>query len=192
MKTKKGFTLIEMIIVLAIIGIFAAMLMPSWGNMIASARWRSANNKAKAIFNAAQTVATDFKFRERSQGENYMTSTGDFYFYWDGSTGYKCDSSGNPDGSGSDVDFGNEKMGSSIKKIVDDGMVYKIYIKNYQVKSVTCGRFESDGYIGAYPVTVEKFLETSEHTLGEIRGAHVKGADMKNFVTPPPADEETE
>ena len=108
MKTKKGFTLIEMIIVLAIIGIFAAMLMPSWGNMLSSAKWRSANNKAKAIFNAAQTVATDFKFRERSQGKNYMTSDTDtdFYFYWDGSNGYKCDASGNPVGSGSDIDFG--------------------------------------------------------------------------------------
>lgn len=62
---KKGFTLIELIIVIAIIGVLMGVLIPSWGNYMSRSRTRAQNLKAKTIFNAAQTFATDLKFAER-------------------------------------------------------------------------------------------------------------------------------
>lgn len=73
---KKGFTLIELIIVIAIIGILAGVLIPSWGNYIQRARTRSQNLKAKTVLNAAQTIVTDMKFSERRHMNDYMSATG--------------------------------------------------------------------------------------------------------------------
>ncbi len=114
---KKGFTLIELIIVIAIIGVLAGVLIPSWGAYIRRARTRSQNLKAKTILNAAQTVVTDMKFSERKGRNKYLAASGaerenlaekylydsnpadladytEWYYYWDGSTGALTDDTG--------------------------------------------------------------------------------------------------
>ena len=49
MKKVKGFTLIEMIIVLAIIGILGGILIPSWMNYIANSKIKKQNDKIKIL-----------------------------------------------------------------------------------------------------------------------------------------------
>ena len=66
-KTKKGFTLMELVIVLAILGILLAIIVPSWGYFIRRSRERSANAKAKVVFNAAQTEVTRVSMKERPE-----------------------------------------------------------------------------------------------------------------------------
>ena len=77
MKKKKGFSLIELIVVIAIISILMAILIPSWGYFIRRSRERSANAKARIIFNAAQNACTEYMQSEKNIAEasRYIGST---------------------------------------------------------------------------------------------------------------------
>ncbi len=228
MRKQKGFTLIELIIVIAIFGILMGVLVPSWGYFLERGRIRTQNNKAKAIFNAAQTIVTDLNFAERRHVNAY-TSTTDadtkkaalthlysqvprvedtaekrvWYYYWDGNEGYRCDADGikltkdNLDKSSDTDDYTDEefsalmidewdeKIGAYIKKIVDEqDMVYKFYVKDYKVMSVVSSRFESDRYLGAYPISLDKVDEldrTNAISISDIKSAGVQSATMTYF-----------
>lgn len=181
-KMKKGFTLIEMVVVVSIIGILIAILVPTWNYFVTQAKLTTQNNNSRVIFNAAQSECIKYKFRDRElikeiarleAQKNTETDSGklatinqkieeanaklylggadeDFYFYWDGNSGYACDASLTDAGKSSTV---NEAFGKAVNNKVEtpDSVVYKIHIKNYQVRSVVVGKNEKDHVLGAYP-----------------------------------------
>ncbi len=120
MRKRKGFTLIELIIVIAILGVLLGLLAPFGARWLQRSRIRTQNMKAKAAFNAAQTIVTELEFSERKFVTLYndpMTTTdqrtiatnhiytplngvngetaSDWYYYFSNGTGYRCDSDGN-------------------------------------------------------------------------------------------------
>ena len=62
---RKGFTLLEMMIVLAIIGILTTILIPTITSYITRSRLNTANANAKVIFNSLQTIVQEYEFNER-------------------------------------------------------------------------------------------------------------------------------
>ncbi len=120
MRKKKGFTLIEMIIVVAILGVLLGVLAPFGARWLQRSRMRAQNMKAKAAFNAAQTIVTELEFHERKFLTLYndpMTSAAqkaiavnhiytpingvngegasDWYYYFSNGNGFRCDANGN-------------------------------------------------------------------------------------------------
>lgn len=58
-KSQKGFTLVELVVVIAIIGVLAAILVPSMLNYVKKSRLKTANSNAKTAYNAAAELIAD-------------------------------------------------------------------------------------------------------------------------------------
>ncbi|WKY43841.1 prepilin-type N-terminal cleavage/methylation domain-containing protein [Eubacteriaceae bacterium ES2] len=60
MKNQKGFTLVEIIVVLVIIGVLAAFTVPTMLGFVAEAKGKAYIAEAREVYVAAQAVATEF------------------------------------------------------------------------------------------------------------------------------------
>lgn len=198
-KSKKGFTLIELIVVIAIMGILMAIIIPSWNYYIRRSREREAAAQAKVVFNAAQIEATRLSVKERNivnklsdptldsvertelEAKLFMGS-GDFYYYWNSETqtGEKVTEENLPDGNASDLE--NAAFGRAINNVSGGEGVYKVYVHNYNVQSVVYCELETGRYKGTYPVVMD---DLPSDTRTEVRGNAMLSVDMKNLTLAP-------
>lgn len=71
-KSAKGFTMMEMIIVVAIIGILSGVLAPAMASYIRKSRISQQESNARTVYNAVQTQLQEFQFMERGEPVQYL------------------------------------------------------------------------------------------------------------------------
>ena len=162
----KGFTLTEMIIVIAIIGILAAILAPTMTTYYWKSRVKSANSDAKMVYNAAQTaaqrfIAKDQPFRSgtladanRTSGlENIMVIS-----YANGAFSYSV--TGYPYAFGTGASAGADEavaeIVASVNRTVSDAAqkCWTVQIHNYIVEGCVAAENENSDLVGYYTTGV--------------------------------------
>lgn len=75
LKKKKGFTLVELIVVIAIIGVLAAILVPTMLGYVTSSRVTSANSTASSLRSSINSFITDMDSQGAGIKRNSTAST---------------------------------------------------------------------------------------------------------------------
>lgn len=146
MKKLKGYTLIELIIVIAIIGILSATLMPNMIGLAGKSKFRTAQSQAKSIFNSAQTIAQKYEAIDRAivKAKEKRFSGVLTFGNLDGVTNFK---DANKDGSKEAHDF-YDKLKAMNTHLNDCKWV--VVIENYKVTHVLWSDSSTDNYVGVY------------------------------------------
>lgn len=134
-RKLKCFTLVELIVVIAIIGVLAAILVPSMMGYVKSSRLKTANSNAKLVYTTVSSICSE----QETIGSNISGSA-------------KINCSTGAGAAGNDI---ISVCGNAIKNALSDngsaaGEAY-INVENNSVKVAQWHKTSEDTMVGQYP-----------------------------------------
>lgn len=171
-RRVKGFTLMELIIVIAIIGVLLGVLLPTMSAYYWKSRVKTANNMAKMVYNASQTEVQKFISVDRTAGtasglsgvvlmqydaNNHTIALATTSVAADGTTPvYSWPASGTSiEDALASTDAGLRAAGriaTTVNRTVSEGADnnWAIYVDNYIVKSAVSAETRNTRYVGYF------------------------------------------
>jgi prepilin-type N-terminal cleavage/methylation domain-containing protein len=161
-RAVKGFTIIELVVVMAIIGILMAILIPNLISYVNDARQVTANSAARLVYTSATNLITKVKIAGAPTPKD-VTST----------YAIKQDVTINDNFKG-DTEFDDGKFSNNMSVYAGElpkGSYYKIYFtENGEIGATLWAESEYSKVVGSFPVQ----RDSSDIGNGAIRSLNAK------------------
>ena len=197
----RGFTLVEMMVVVAIIAILLTIFVPTITGYMTRSRQNASNSNAKILFNSVQTIAQEFEFSDRSADESTFYSTARkgklLLSSWEGvntvntnlftATGTDINGAtflpalsyqlNNPNASASFV--------NRLSRLFEENrdIYWVVVLEDYHVRAAFCATTADTGYIGAFPTRLNEKYELGPDVTMESPADVSDLAVVQNYVS---------